>query len=145
MLIYHTKVLHTFHVTIVFFTLLELFQCQVPKELSKASTLPFNKGKDTWRNLPSGKKNKSRLSSSHRIFLQFHCSCDSARIYLKYSTRYWKCEVFSKPIQQSKMKFVRRMSMGMFLFRQPLSHQTSAIANSSALHKLWFNTREQWN
>lgn len=34
--------------------------------------------------------------------------------------------------------------MGMCLFRHPLSHQT-ATANSSTLHTLWFNTREQWN
>lgn len=56
MLIYHTKVLHTFHVTIDFFTLLQLFQCLVPKELSKASTLPFTRGKIHEVTCPVGRK-----------------------------------------------------------------------------------------
>lgn len=56
MLIYHTKVLHTFHFAIDFFTLVELFQCQVHKELSKASTLPFTSGKIHEGTCPVGRK-----------------------------------------------------------------------------------------
>lgn len=45
-----------FCVTIDFFALLELFQCQVPKELSKASTLPFTRGKMHEGTCPVGRK-----------------------------------------------------------------------------------------
>lgn len=56
MLIDHTEVLYTFPVTKDFFTLLQLFQCQVLKVLSKASTLPFTRGKVHEGTCPVGRK-----------------------------------------------------------------------------------------
>lgn len=56
MLIDHTEVLYTFPVTKDFFTLLQLSQCQALKELSKASTLPFTRGKVHDGTCPVGRK-----------------------------------------------------------------------------------------
>lgn len=124
MLIDHTEVLHTFPVTIDFFILLQLFHCQVPKELSKPSTLPFTRGKIHEGTCPVGRKINPDFPVSKASFY-------SATVAVIKPGYIWNIQhitenvkFFSKPIQRSKMRFVRRMSMGMSLFRHPLSHQT---------------------